>query len=217
MMRVICLLIGYFIGCIQTAFIVGKLMSDIDIREHGSGNAGTTNVMRTLGAKAGAIVFVSDILKGILAYIICSLIFDGAGTFTTGINGFIPGLYAGLGVILGHNFPFYLKFKGGKGTASSLGIFLCLDYRIAIISYLLAIISIAITRYISLASLIIVSSVTIMLYLAHYNMEIVIVSFLLVVLSSYKHKENILRLIKGTESKFTFRPKIKKDLKKRSD
>lgn len=208
MYRVVCLVIGYAIGCIQTAFIVGKLMGKIDIREYGSGNAGTTNITRVLGPKAGAIVFVGDILKGVIAYTICSLLFNGDGSFFQGET-ILPGIYAGLGVILGHDFPFYLKFKGGKGIASTLGIILCIDLKIAAITYLIGFLIVVITKYISLSSLIMALVVTVLLFVYKFNTEAGILMAVLAILAYYQHIPNIKRLIKGKENKFSIKSKYK--------
>ncbi len=106
--RIICLAVGYVCGLFQTSYIYGK-KSGIDIREHGSGNAGTTNALRTLGKKAGALTLLGDCLKCVLAVLIARLLFgDHQGADLLALE-----LYAGAGCILGHNFPFYLKFKGG--------------------------------------------------------------------------------------------------------
>lgn len=115
--RIICILIGYAIGLFQTGYIYGKTQH-IDIREHGSGNAGTTNTLRTLGFKAGAITFAGDCGKAILAIFISWLIFHAQ--YPEGIK--LLGMYAGLGAVLGHNYPFYMKFKGGKGIACTTGV-----------------------------------------------------------------------------------------------
>ena len=114
MFRIICLLIGYGFGCFQSAYILCRLIGHIDIRTVGSGNAGFTNTTRILGKKVGIAVFIIDILKIILAYIVCSMIFDGDGSFVSGTS-LLPGIYAGIGAVLGHNFPCYLGFRGGKG------------------------------------------------------------------------------------------------------
>ncbi len=203
MFRIFCVIIGYAVGCLQTAYIVGKI-SKIDIREHGSGNAGTTNVIRTLGLKTGLLVFFSDIFKGALGYVICSLIFGGSGNFMNGANGLLPGLYAGLGVVLGHNFPFYLGFRGGKGIASTVGVILCVDFRIAIIDYLCAIFLIGATKFISTASLCLTALFPILLYVFKYDTEAVIIGAILAIIAYIQHRENIVRLIKGKENKFTF-------------
>ena len=119
MERIICLVIGYAFGLFQTAFIYGKI-NGIDIREHGSGNAGTTNALRVLGTKAGLIVFAGDVIKTVLAIVIFGLIFKDSHPEEV----YLLKLYAATGAILGHNFPFYLNFKGGKGIAATAGLIL---------------------------------------------------------------------------------------------
>lgn len=208
MFRLICLAIGYAIGCIQTAFIVGKLMGKIDIRDFGSGNAGTTNVTRVLGAKAGAIVFICDILKGVIGYLICSLIFKGSGTFFGG-DSILPGVYAGVGVILGHDFPFYLKFKGGKGIASTLGFILCINPVVAAITYALGFVAVISTKYISMASLVMTLACPVIMIIRGLETEAVIIMFFVMALAYYQHKGNIKRLIKGEENKFSIKKKDK--------
>ena len=126
--RIVCLAVGYVLGLFQTSYIYGRKQG-IDIREHGSGNAGTTNAFRTMGKKAGALTLLGDILKCVLAMVIARLLFGGS----YGDNIRLLELYAGAGCILGHNFPFYLKFKGGKGIAASVGLLLAFDWRIFLI------------------------------------------------------------------------------------
>lgn len=206
MERFICLIIGYAIGCVQTAFIVGKLTAKIDIRNYGSGNAGTTNVTRVIGAKAGLIVFISDVLKGIIAYVLCSLIFNGTGTFTNGTS-YIPGMYAALGVILGHDFPFYLKFKGGKGIASTLGIILCINLKLAVITYVIGFIVVVITKYISASSLSMTLTTFVLMLIFKFPIEASILMLILTSISYYQHIPNIKRLLKGEENKFSIKKK----------
>ncbi len=209
MSRVLSILIGYFFGCIQTSYIYGKLVAKQDIRQHGSGNAGTTNTIRVLGLKAGILVFVCDILKAVLAFSLCMFLFNGSfnfwGNSISGGEGVINGIYAGLGVILGHNFPFYMKFKGGKGIASMVGLILALDIRIGLIVYFCGILSIVFTKYISLASLIIAGFLPFLLLLFGYSLEIVGLGFLLMGLAYYLHRGNIQRLLSGNERKFSLK------------
>lgn len=113
--RVICLVMGYVFGLFQTGYLYGK-MNHIDIRNYGSGNSGTTNALRVMGKKAGLIVFAGDFLKTVFACLAARIIFKGSPDTDLYV------LYAGLGVVLGHNFPCYLNFKGGKGIASMAGI-----------------------------------------------------------------------------------------------
>ena len=125
MERLICIAIGYACGLFQTAYILGKIYH-IDIRKQGSGNLGSTNVLRTLGKKAGALNLLCDCLKCIAAILIVRAIFGNS------YGDILPllSLYAAAGCILGHNFPFYLNFKGGKGVAASVGLVIAFDWRI---------------------------------------------------------------------------------------
>ena len=129
MERVICLAIGYVFGLFQTAFIYGK-MNHIDIREHGSGNAGTTNALRVLGKKAGLIVFLGDVFKCFFAVELVRLLFKH--TYPDILP--LLSLYAAAGAILGHNFPFYLQFKGGKGIAATAGLILAFHWPFLIVN-----------------------------------------------------------------------------------
>lgn len=206
MLRILVLLIGYGVGCVQSAFIVGKLHG-IDIRKHGSGNAGTTNVLRTLGGKAGATVFLVDFLKCFLTTVIIYHIFNYFD-----LDGFLYAAYGGAGVILGHNFPFYLKFKGGKGIACSMGLITALNIPLGIIicvsGFLVAIVS----KYISLASISAAILVPLVYFLAGIRGEVLIIVLFLALLALFQHRANIKRLIKGEENKFSllqFKEKIK--------
>ena len=194
--RLIPLLIGYVLGMIQTGYFVGKIY-DIDIREHGSKNAGMTNVNRTLGVSPAAVVFIIDILKAVVAFVIASLIFPSYYV--------IPGLWAGLGAILGHDFPFYLKFKGGKGISCTLGIIFMLDWRIALISYAVGFLLVLLFRYISLASLAITLIAPVLLLIFGYGWEVFGITAALCALAWFLHRENIKRLATGTERKFSLK------------
>ncbi len=207
MFRLVCILIGYFFGCVQSAYILGKLFWDIDIRNHGSGNAGTSNVLRVLGLNAGFWVFLTDILKAVAAYVICSLIFSGSFFLKVGPAGVIPGLYGGLGVVLGHNFPFFLKFKGGKGIASSLGVILCFDLRVALICYIVGLCVVIPTRYISAASLTMLTLLPILSVFFGFPFEVIGITLILCALAVYLHRENIVRLKNGNERKFSLSKK----------
>ena len=190
MERVICLIIGYVFGMFQTAFIYGKLHG-IDIREHGSGNAGTTNTLRVLGTKAGLIVLAGDIIKCILAIVLK--------------------LYAAAGAILGHNFPFYLKFRGGKGIAATAGLILSFHIAFLPMGVIIFFGTFFLTHYVSLGSLLVYAGLMIEMVAAGQMglfgasqavlNEMYIVTAFLTILAYYKHRENIVRLIKGVERK----------------
>lgn len=201
----VCLIIGYAFGCISTAYVVGKV-NRIDIRNFGSGNAGTTNALRTLGWKAGAVTFIGDAFKAVIAILLIRyLIFpneDYAQLFK---------LYTGVGVVLGHNFPFWLKFKGGKGIAATGGIMLAFDWRLAIAAMIVFMITVAISRYVSLGSMLI--SVLLPVWIAILypgDVHMLLVGIAFTISAFIKHRTNIRRLIKGTENKIGQKVTIKK-------
>ncbi len=206
MERVICLIIGYIFGLFQTAFIYGKLHG-IDIREHGSGNAGTTNTLRVLGTKAGLIVLAGDIIKCILAIVISGLIFGDSHPEEI----YLLKLYAAAGAILGHNFPFYLHFRGGKGIAATAGLILSFHIAFLPMGVIIFFGTFFLTHYVSLGSLLVYAGLMIEMVVAGQMglfgasqavlNEMYIVTAFLTALAYYKHRENIGRLLKGVERK----------------
>ena len=202
MIRILCLIIGYLIGCIQTAYIIGKSKANVDIRELGSGNAGMTNAARVFGLKTGVLVLAADILKAVAAFMLCSHIFAFSGT-----DNLILGFYAGLGVVLGHNFPFFLKFKGGKGISSSVGVMLCVDFRAGLIIAAIGVALIVATRFVSLGSIVMLLLFPIAMLLLSYSAEAVILAFALAAMAEFKHRGNIKRLLAGTERRISFKMK----------
>jgi acyl phosphate:glycerol-3-phosphate acyltransferase len=188
----LCTVIGYILGCFSTAYIVGRVFGNLDIHEHGSGNVGTTNIMRTLGIKAGIITFIGDAFKGVLAVWIGQWIGHEIG-----------GYICGIAAVIGHTWPIFLKFKGGKGIATSLGTILALQPIIALIMLIVAIGLIALTRYVSLASVGGALAFPIISIITKWdNKPLIVFSLLLGFMAVYKHKENIKRLIQGKENKF---------------
>lgn len=212
MERIICLVIGYFFGIIQTGFIYGKI-NKIDIRNHGSGNAGATNALRTLGWKAGAITFLGDALKAVFAVLIVKMIFAGSNSVQ------LYAMYAGLGVVLGHNYPFYLKFKGGKGIAATAGLMFAVDPLICLTILIIFLLIFLTTKYVSLGSLVIMVVFVIELIIfgqmGRYDLvgnelyEMYVIAIILAAMGWWRHRANIERLLKGTENKINF-SKIKK-------
>lgn len=206
MERIICLLVGYAFGLFQTAFIYGK-MNGIDIREYGSGNAGTTNALRVLGTKAGLIVFAGDVIKTVLAILICSLIFKTSHPDEI----YLLKLYAATGAILGHNFPFYLKFKGGKGIAATAGLILAFYPLFIPVGTVLFFGTFLLTHYVSLGSLLVYAGLMIQMVICGQKgmfgaseavlMEMYAVTAFLMLMAYWKHRENIVRLIKKQERK----------------
>ena len=209
MERLISIVIGYIFGLIQSGYLYGKA-NHMDIRQYGSGNAGSTNVLRVMGKKAGAIVFLGDFFKAVFAMAVCRLLFKGNADVD------LLALYAGLGVTLGHNFPFFLKFKGGKGIAASGGMIVGLwDWRLVVILLAAFVISVVITRYVSVGSLTIMIGFFILytVFAIHgdYNftsnakmIEGIIMAGIIAGMAVIRHWQNIKRLIAGTENKLSF-------------
>ena len=205
MERIICLAIGYICGLLQTGYLVGK-MNHVDIRKEGSGNAGSTNALRVMGWKAGAMTFAGDVIKCLAAVLIARYFYRDAE--------YVPllAMYAGMGATLGHNFPFYLKFKGGKGIAVLAGLVLATGLVMVPIPLTAFLIAVLLTRYVSLGSLL-ASSMFFLEVLFYgqlggfdmafqYRMELYVLVFLLMALAWVRHKENIKRLLAGTENPF---------------
>ncbi len=206
MVRVICLLIGYVFGLFQTAYIYGRLHG-VDIRNYGSGNAGTTNTLRVFGTKAGLLVLAGDILKCILAVVITGVIFGNSHTDMI----YLLRMYAAAGAIIGHNFPFYLKFKGGKGIAATAGLILSFHPYLIPMGVILFFGAFFITHYVSLGSLLVYAGflieTVILGQMGVFGMtqamlnEMYAILALLTAMAYWKHRENIKRLLSGTERK----------------
>ena len=216
MERLICLAIGYVCGLFQTSYIIGR-MHKTDIREHGSGNAGTTNALRTFGRKAGALTLLGDCLKCIIAIVIVRALFrDSYGDILPLLS-----LYGAAGCILGHNFPFYLNFKGGKCVAASVGLVIAFDWRVFLICAVIFFGLFFTTHYVSLCSVTAYLSAFVLVILfgqmGSYGMdkahmtELYLVMAALTALALFKHRTNIQRLFKGTESKVYLGKKAKKE------
>ena len=208
MIRLICVAIGYLFGLFQTSYIYGRIKG-MDIREHGSGNAGATNALRTLGWKAGLITFLGDCFKCVFAVLLVRFLFD---RFYPNENiSVLVGMYAALGVILGHNFPCYLKFHGGKGISATAGLFLSLDPLLTLVALVLFAGSVAVTRYVSLGSILV--SLWLPVGVAIYGAlgkwglaqghlyEMYAIAVLLCAMALFRHRKNIRGLLAGTERK----------------
>lgn len=216
MERIICLAIGYIFGLFQTSYIYGKI-KHVDIREYGSGNAGTTNAMRVLGKKAGIITYFGDCFKamfaGLLIWYIYRYHLGKPSDYVLMLR-----IYGGLGVILGHNFPFYMGFKGGKGIAASSGVIFGLgDLKIIALSWVIFLSVTFISKYVSLGSLVFMACFLVEFIcfnefgiLGFKNnthitgserIEVYILVVVIVALAFIKHSANIKRLIAGNERK----------------
>ena len=215
MERILCVLIGYICGLFQTSYLYGKVHG-IDIRNYGSGNAGTTNALRTLGAKAGAITLLGDCFKCVIAVVIVHLIFGKSHPEMIRLLG----MYAAAGTILGHNFPISMEFRGGKGIAASVGMIIAFDWRIFIACAVVFFALFFTTHYVSLCSLSAYAVAFILvLVFGHmgkygmdqpHTMELYIVMAVLTAMAFYRHRANIVRLLHGTENKVFLSSKNKK-------
>lgn len=204
--RIASLLIGYLFGIIQSAYIYGR-MHGIDIRDHGSGNAGTTNALRVLGKKAGAIVFLGDFFKCFIAIYLVRILFKNSAADILPLIG----LYGAVGCILGHNFPIQLNFRGGKGIACTAGLLAAFDIRIGVIALVTFLAVVIVTRYVSLGSILVVTEFALLAIvfgqMGFYHMtqgalfELYVLAIFLAVMAVYRHRANIGRLLNGTESK----------------
>lgn len=210
--RILCLAIGYVFGLFQTAYIYGR-SKGIDIRKEGSGNAGTTNSLRVFGWKAAFLTFLGDFLKAILAVLLVSVVFSRI------LPDFVKvlELYAGFGAVLGHNFPCYLKFKGGKGIACTAGVILAIYPPVAVVCMVIFLLVLFLTRYVSVSSMVlVVVFLAEMMICAHagvlgidpkYYMEFDLLAACFTAMAIFRHHANISRLIHGTENKFSIHPK----------
>lgn len=206
MERIFCVLIGYVFGLFQTAYIYGRLHG-IDIRNYGSGNAGTTNTLRVFGTKAGLLVLLGDIMKCILAVVITGVIFGDSHPDMV----YLLKMYTAAGAIIGHNFPFYLKFKGGKGIAATAGLILSFHPYLIPMGIVLFFGAFFLTHYVSLGSLLVYAGFLIELVvlgqMGIFGMtqtlliEMYVIAGFLTVMAYWKHRENIKRLLSGTERK----------------
>lgn len=207
MVRIICLLIGYLFGLFQTAYFYGKAHG-IDIRQYGSGNSGTTNALRVLGTKAGLIVFAGDCLKCIIAVWIVRLVFGPSHRDII----YLLCLYTGAGAILGHNYPFYMGFKGGKGIAATAGMVLSFHPYFIVTGVALFFGIFFTTHMVSLGSLLVYAGLMIQLVISGQMglfagmsqgqlIEMYILFGCMTALAFWKHRENIVRLVHGNERK----------------
>lgn len=185
-------LISYFLGNISFAFILGKLFAKKDVRNYGSGSAGATNALRTFGKKIGIMVFIGDVLKGVIAVIIGRSIGDQTGAY-------IAGAFA----IIGHNWPILLNFKGGKGVATTIGVMIFVNPFLTAICVVLGVIIIIFTRTVSLGSIfgMALAPVVAIVFVKPFDMGLFIFCVFIASMSIYRHKSNIKRLLEGKENK----------------
>ena len=202
-------IIAYLVGSISSSVIISKKMAGFDVREKGSGNAGTTNVLRSVGKKAALITLICDIFKGVVAIAIAVLV--GVVAKTETINDAVLVQVASIAVILGHTFPIFFGFKGGKGVATSLGVILLLNWKVGLICLVFAVTLMAITRMVSLGSIsaailfpiLSIPFQTGFIVEGNYFVFSVIMGFIVV----FNHRSNLKRIFNGTENRLSFKKK----------
>ena len=190
----IAVVIGYLLGSISFSYLIAKKVAGIDIRHHGSGNAGATNTLRVLGKGPGILVLLLDAGKGILSVLIASWIADGH----------LAMALAGMASILGHNWPLFFGFRGGKGIATTIGVIASLSFFAFIWAVVVTLIVILLTRYVSLGSLVFLTLIPILMYFHHDPPSYILVALIVAILGYARHRQNIVRLIQGKENKLNF-------------
>ncbi len=184
-------IISYLLGNISFAYILGKIFTKKDVRDYGSGNAGATNAIRAFGKKIGAMVFIGDVLKGVIAVLIGK---------TLGVTGMY---LAGAMVIIGHNWPVFLNFKGGKGVATTIGVMIIASPFVTMICFVLGLVVIIATRTVSLGSIIGMAMAPLAagIFVRPFDMSLFIFCLFIGTMAIYRHKENIKRILSGKENK----------------
>lgn len=204
---IIVAILAYLIGSINFSVIISKKIAGFDVREKGSGNAGSTNVLRAVGTKAAVITLLCDILKGVVAVIVAVI----AGNIVGDIDKALLVQLAGIFVILGHTFPIFFEFKGGKGVATALGVLLTTNWQIGLICLVFALVIMALTKMVSVGSIgaAILFPILTLFMGQHFiveatGMKYFIFSLIVVAIVIFNHRENIKRIMNGTENKLSF-------------
>jgi len=187
---------GYLVGSISFSFLYGKLFQGIDIRKHGSGNAGATNTLRVMGPWPALAVLILDIAKGVLAVWIGRWLVPG--------EPLVP-ILAGFASIVGHNWPVFFAFRGGKGIATMIGVVATLCFLPGLVAGIVGIVSIIFTRFVSLGSLLFAALLPVSLLIFQRETELIVFSIALALLAFYRHRSNIVKLVQGKEHKLSFR------------
>ena len=200
-------IVAYLIGSINFSVILSKKMAGFDVREKGSGNAGSTNMLRSVGKKAAVITLICDILKGVVSIGIAIIV----GNIIKDLDKALLVQIAGILVVVGHTFPIFFGFKGGKGVATSLGVILMTNWKIGLICLIFALVLMALTKMVSVGSIaaaILFPVLTIFLtdtFIVTEGSNYFIYSILLAILVAFNHRENIKRILNGTENKISFK------------
>ena len=206
MITILLMVISYILGSVPNALWIGKVFKGIDIREHGSRNTGSTNAARVLGAKLGILTLILDVSKGLVPTLIAILLrVDFFQNLTKILN--FDYVLVGICAILGHVFSMFMNFKGGKAVATTLGVFLILVPKAILFAAIVFFVVFAISRYVSLSSVLAAISLPIFIYFLYQQTIYVILGILIAILIAVKHRSNIERLKNGTESKFSLKNK----------
>ena len=204
---IIMAIIAYLIGSINFSVIFSKKFAGFDVREKGSGNAGTTNMLRSVGKGLAALTLVCDILKGVISIGIAIAL----GNMVQGMDKALLVQIAGIAVVLGHTFPIFFGFKGGKGVATSLGVLIMTNWQIGLICLVFAILLMALTRMVSLgscAAAVLYPVLTLFIkehYIVTEGSGYLVYSIILAVIILYNHRSNIKRIMEGTENRLSFK------------
>lgn len=203
---IIAAVLSYAIGSVMSSVIISRKMAGFDVREKGSKNAGSTNVLRTVGKKAAILTLICDVLKGVIAILIAMLIAKIAKIENTLLIRYV----AGLAVILGHTFPIFFEFRGGKGVATALGVLLMLNWKIGLIALTFALVLMAITKMVSVGSIsaAILYPILVLFMQEGKNFGVILLSFAIAGLVVFNHRSNIKRLKEGKENKLSFKKQI---------
>lgn len=197
-------IIAYLLGSISFSVIFSKKIGGFDVRTKGSGNAGSTNVLRTVGKKAAALTLLCDCLKGVVAVLVAVI----AGNIAKSVDSALLVQLAGIFVVVGHSFPIFFKFKGGKGVATSLGVILIINWRIGLICLVFALLLMILTKFVSLGSVAAAILFPVLTIFIHSNYIVsgnyIIFGIILALFVIYNHRSNINRLLEGKENKLDF-------------
>lgn len=197
-------IIAYLLGSISFSVIFSKKIGGFDVRTKGSGNAGSTNVLRTVGKKAAALTLLCDCLKGVVAVLVAVI----AGNIAKNVDSALLVQLAGIFVVVGHSFPIFFKFKGGKGVATSLGVILIINWRIGLICLVFALLLMILTKFVSLGSVAAAILFPVLTIFIHSNYIVsgnyIIFGIILALFVIYNHRSNINRLLEGKENKLDF-------------
>ena len=200
-------IVAYLIGSISFSVILSKKMAGFDVREKGSGNAGATNMLRSVGKKAAVLTLVCDTLKGVVAIIFAIIV----GAIAKNSDKALLVQIAGILVVIGHTFPIFFEFKGGKGVATSLGVLLMTNWKIALICLVFALVLMALTKIVSMGSVGAAILFPVLVLFIHTNYTIsegssyLIYSIILAVIVAFNHRNNIKRILNGTENKLSLK------------